>query len=109
VLAYYLYVIKTTQLRKSEIMTADSDIRLGGSCSAIGTAAHRRFDRIFGRFAESSLAGFDTVQLDRLESLLDCADPDLFEWVSGRIAPPPAYDHDVMLLLRSRIHSVEKG
>jgi hypothetical protein len=75
VLAYYLYVIKTTQLRKSEIMTADSDIRLGGSCSAIGTAAHRRFDRIFGRFAESSLAGFDTVQLDRLENLLDWADP----------------------------------
>jgi len=69
----------------------------------------QEIDRIFGRFAETSLSGFDTLQLERLENLLDCADPDLFDWVSGRIAPPPAYDHDVMHLLRARNHSVEKG
>jgi succinate dehydrogenase flavin-adding protein (antitoxin of CptAB toxin-antitoxin module) len=32
-------------------------------------------DLILGPFAETSLKGFDSSQLDRLEALLDCADP----------------------------------
>jgi antitoxin CptB len=58
-------------------------------------------DLLLGRFAETSLAGFDGVQLDRLEVLLDCSDVDLFDWITGRRTPPPAHDHDVMRLLRS--------
>ena len=40
-----------------------------------------------------------TAQLDRFEALLECEDADLFDWVSGRTAPPAAHDHDVMRLL----------
>jgi succinate dehydrogenase flavin-adding protein (antitoxin of CptAB toxin-antitoxin module) len=40
--------------------------------------------------------------------LLDCADADLFDWIAGRSTPPPAYDHDVMRLLRS-FRYVQKG
>jgi antitoxin CptB len=59
----------------------------------------RESDLILGRFAEAYLAEFDAVQLDRYEALLEYADADLFDWVSGRAAPPAALDHDVMHLL----------
>jgi antitoxin CptB len=59
----------------------------------------REIDLILGRFADLHLAGFDDVQLDRYEALLDCSDADLFDWVAGGIAPPETYDHDVMRLL----------
>ena len=58
-------------------------------------------DLLLGSFAETYLATFDGAQLERLEALLECSDPDLFNWVVGRRAPPPQYDHDVMHLLRS--------
>jgi antitoxin CptB len=55
----------------------------------------RESDLILGRFADTHLAGFDEAQLDRYEALLDCADADIFVWVSGRAAPPLEYSHDV--------------
>jgi antitoxin CptB len=61
----------------------------------------READLILGRFADEHLAGFDGAQLDRYEALLDCPDPDIFDWVSGRAPPPPEHDHDVMRLLLS--------
>ena len=57
-------------------------------------------DLILGSFAETFLASFDSAQLDRFEALLDCTDPDLFDWLVVGIAPPSEYDHDVMHLLR---------
>ena len=58
-------------------------------------------DLILGTFAESSLKSLDNAQLDRFETLLDCNDPDLFDWIFAGTAPPAEYDHDVMSLLRS--------
>ena len=66
-------------------------------------------DLIFGRFAETSLAAFSAAQLDRFEALLDCTDADLFDWVTGGCMPPPAYDHDVMRMLRSSQCQLKKG
>ena len=57
-------------------------------------------DLILGPFAETSLKGFNSGQLDRLEALLDCTDPDLFDWILGGFTPPPEHDHDVMQMLR---------
>jgi antitoxin CptB len=45
-------------------------------------------DLILGRFAETSLKSMDSAQLDRFEALLDIPDPDLFDWILGRSAPP---------------------
>ena len=56
---------------------------------------------ILGRFADEHLTGFDEAQLDRYEALLDCPDPDIFDWVSGRAVPPPEHDYDVTRLLLS--------
>jgi len=57
-------------------------------------------DLILGPFAETSLEGFDGSQLDRFEALLECTDPDLFDWILGGLRLPPKNDHDVMHMLR---------
>ena len=59
----------------------------------------READLILGSFAEQHLAGFDEAQLDRYEALLELPDPDLFDWLFGRVPPPPECDHDVTRLL----------
>jgi antitoxin CptB len=58
-------------------------------------------DLILGPFAEGSLKTLDSSQLGRFEALLDCTDPDLFDWIFGVSDPPPEHEHDVMRLLRS--------
>jgi antitoxin CptB len=58
-------------------------------------------DFILGAFAEDHLKTLDGDQLGRFEALLDCIDPDLFDWIFGVGDPPPEHDHDVMALLRS--------
>ena len=57
-------------------------------------------DLILGPFAEDSIETLDGGQLGRFEALLDCTDPDLFDWIFGVSDPPPEHDHDVMRLLR---------
>ncbi len=58
-------------------------------------------DLILGSFAEDSLKTLDSDQLGRFEALLDCTDPDLFDWIFGVSDPPPEHDHDVTEMLRS--------
>jgi antitoxin CptB len=57
-------------------------------------------DLILGLFAETSLTDLDGTQLAQFEALLDCTDPDLFDWIICGSAPPPEHDHEVMRLLR---------
>ncbi|CEF49472.1 unnamed protein product [uncultured bacterium] len=57
-------------------------------------------DLLLGAFAEASLARLDSSQLDRFETLLNCPDTDLFDWILIGSRPPPEHDHDVMRLLR---------
>jgi len=57
-------------------------------------------DLILGSFAEGSLETLDSDQIGRFEALLDCTDPDLFDWIFGVSDPPSEHDHDVMQLLR---------
>ena len=58
-------------------------------------------DLILGPFAEDTLESLDSCQLRRFEALLDCTDPDLFDWIFGVTNPLPEHDHDVLQLLRS--------
>ncbi len=86
-------------------MTSSSPIRRKRLLFRSWHRGTRESDLILGRFAEAYLAGFDAVQLDRYEELLECADADLFDWVSGRASPPDELDHDVMRLLLAHDHS----
>ena len=58
-------------------------------------------DLLLGSFADHCLAGFDAGQLERFEALLDCSDPDLFEWILGDGPAPAEHDRDVLHLLRA--------
>jgi len=58
----------------------------------------READLLLGRFAEAHLPGFDAAQLDGFEALLTEADPDIYDWVTGRLAPPPDLGSIVALL-----------
>jgi antitoxin CptB len=69
----------------------------------------REIDLLLGSLAGTSLDDLNSDQLDRFEALLDCADADLFDWITGRSRPPPAYDHDVMRLLRSSVYRQKRG
>ncbi len=82
-------------------MTSSSEIRRKRLLFRSWHRGTRESGLILGRFADAHLAGFDEAQLDRYEALLDCADADIFDWVSGRAAPPPEHDHDVTRLLLS--------
>ena len=76
-------------------MTSSSEIRRKRLLFRSWHRGTRESDLILGRFADAHLAEFDDTELDRYEALLDCADADIFDWVSGRTAPPPEHDHDV--------------
>jgi antitoxin CptB len=58
-------------------------------------------DLLLGEFADGCLASSSEEQLLRFEALLDCSDPDLFEWILGGGVPPAEHDHDVLHLLRA--------
>jgi antitoxin CptB len=61
----------------------------------------REMDLILGSFADLHIAGFDEGALSEFEKLLECPDPDLYEWVSGQSAPPESADSPVLRLLLS--------
>ena len=82
-------------------MTSSSEIRRKRLSFRSWHRGTRESDLILGRFADAHLAGFDEAQLDQYEALLDCADADIFDWVSGRAAPLAEHDHDVTRLLIS--------
>lgn len=58
-------------------------------------------DVLFGTFAERNLPGFTPDQLDQFETLLAETDPDLFNWIAGRVPVPERHNHGVMKLLQS--------
>ena len=82
-------------------MTSSSEIRRKRLLFRSWHRGTRESDLILGRFADKHLAEFDDTQLDRFETLLDCTDADIFDWVSGRAAMPPEHDSDITRLLIS--------
>ena len=78
----------------------DFDLRRRRALFRCWNRGTQESDLILGSFAETFLPVFNSSQLERFEALLECTDPDLFDWVLGGYAPPPEHDHDVMRLLR---------
>jgi antitoxin CptB len=59
----------------------------------------READLLLGSFAECHLAELGDAQLDRYEALLANSDGPILDWITGRAAPPPEQDSDVLRLL----------
>jgi len=78
---------------------SDNDIRRKRLLFRSWHRGTREADLILGSFAEANLTGSDETGLNKFETLLNVPDADLFDWITGRTAPPPEYDTDVTRLL----------
>ena len=70
---------------------------------ALFRAWHRgmkEMDLVFGRFADREMAGMSDAELDEFEQLMERPDPEVYDWIAEREAPPP--EHDTPLLARLR-------
>ena len=61
----------------------------------------REMDLILGRFADAHVPALDDPALDRLEALMEEADPDLYNWISGKIEPPRDIDRALLAEVRA--------
>ena len=52
----------------------------------------KEMDIILSRYADLRLAGFDARQLEHYDVLLSENDQDLYQWVSGQMAPPSRFE-----------------
>lgn len=80
-------------------MTDTQDIRLKKLLFRSQHRGTRESDLLLGGFAATHLATMTPAQLDRYEALLEENDTDLLSWITGRSAPPPSHDHDVLNLI----------
>jgi len=51
----------------------------------------KEMDIILSHFANSRLDGMSEAELDQYDALLDEADQDLYQWVSGQAAAPAKF------------------
>jgi antitoxin CptB len=52
----------------------------------------KEMDLIYGRFADSELAGMPEDELDAFETLMEEPDDVVFGWVVGRLPTPAEFD-----------------
>ena len=68
----------------------------------------REMDLLLGSFADAHVPALDAAGLDDFERLLTNPDPDLYEWKSGRAAPPAEEDTDVLRAFINHQYNTEK-
>ena len=59
----------------------------------------READLLIGGFADRHLPEFGPEELAQFEALLRENDPDIYDWMTGRLAIPATHDNKVMTLL----------
>ena len=59
----------------------------------------KEMDLLLGPFADACLDGFDAALLAEYEAVLEVPEPDLYEWILGRAAPPLEARSSVLLKL----------
>jgi antitoxin CptB len=60
----------------------------------------KEMDLILGGYSEAHLAAMDDAALDVYERLLEENDQDLYQWVSGQVAPPEPYGALISEIMR---------
>ena len=63
----------------------------------------KEMDIILSSFADSHLASLSADELDLYETLLNEADLDMYQWVSGQSPTPPEY-LDLMSRISANMH-----
>ncbi|PTW60012.1 antitoxin CptB [Breoghania corrubedonensis] len=55
----------------------------------------KEMDLLLGGYVEARIGDLEDAELDRLEHLMDAADADLLDWLTGRKPVPTEYDTDI--------------
>jgi antitoxin CptB len=58
-------------------------------------------DLLLGSFADAHLMGMNEALLADYERLIENDDATLYDWITGRVSPPPEWDGEVMRLLKA--------
>ena len=74
----------------------DEDARLKKLKFRAWRRGFREADLILGPFADRHVGTFSAAELDWFETLLDQPDHDLYGWILGTLATPPAFDTEIM-------------
>lgn len=56
----------------------------------------REMDLIMGSFAEANVPGFNEAELDLYEEVLQNPDPDMYDWITGRIPVPANINNTII-------------
>lgn len=72
-------------------MSEDQETRLKRLTMRSMRRGTKEMDIILGRFAEGHLAAMAADTLDAYEALLEENDHDLYQWVTGQVAPPAPF------------------
>jgi antitoxin CptB len=60
-------------------------------------------DKVIGGYVERHVAAMTMAQLDELDVILACPDPDLLSWLLGFVPTPPDWDRGVFRAMRESL------
>jgi antitoxin CptB len=81
-------------------MTIDHDSRLRRLKFRAWHRGFREADLILGPFAEIHGPRLTPDQLDAFEALMEESDREIYAWIVGQEATPPAFDNEVMNMIK---------
>jgi len=61
----------------------------------------REIDLILGGFADRHLAELPEAGVGEFEALMNVPDPDVYDWITAGVQPPPEYDTETLALIRA--------
>jgi antitoxin CptB len=83
----------------SDLHPSDSETRKKRILFRAWHRGTREMDLLLGRFTEKFISGFGDAELVSLESLVECPDPDIYNWIIGAAPVPAEFDtpllHDI--------------
>jgi antitoxin CptB len=56
----------------------------------------KEMDILLGRFADINITSLTDQEVIDLEELINENDPDLYNWITGKISPPTHYQNSLM-------------
>ncbi len=72
-------------------MTETRDVRIKRLKMRSMRRGIKEMDLILSAYADRNLANMDSSGLDTYDALLHENDQDLYQWVTGQVAPPPQF------------------
>ncbi len=88
----------------NSVMPENDNTQVARKKKAIWRAEHRgirEMDLLMGTFAREHVAGMDESSLCEFEALIEVPDPDLYNWLLGRVEPPEEYRTSMFDRLKS--------